>query len=145
MRPEKYNYHVLIGAMNNDRDEIRRLAKDQDNIIIHENVSDMRSLITGCDVAISAAGSTLYEICACGVPLITYITADNQILGAEAFEKMGLAVNCGDMRLIHNGIENLIKTIVHINNHYEQRVYTVINMKNIIDGNGAIKIVKRIL
>ena len=64
MRPEKYNYQILIGVMNTDRDEIKRLAGDQDNIFIHENVSDMRSLIIGCDVAISAAGSTLYEICA---------------------------------------------------------------------------------
>ncbi|MCR5796546.1 MAG: hypothetical protein K6G63_01315 [Eubacterium sp.] len=37
-----------------------------------------------CDIAISAAGSTLYELCACGVPTITYTTADNQIK-AEKF------------------------------------------------------------
>lgn len=145
MRPRKYNYHVLIGAMNTDWNEIRRLAEDQDNIIIHENVSDMRSLITNCDVAISAAGSTLYEICACGIPLVTYITADNQISGAEAFEKIGLAVNCGDMRLVTNRIESLIKTTDSLNDHYDQRVSIVSKMKDTIDGNGAQKIVNRIL
>jgi len=63
-----------------------------------ENVQDMRGLICSMDLIVSAAGSTLYEICACGVPLITFVTADNQIRGAEAFSSLGLAVNIGDLR-----------------------------------------------
>ena len=91
-------YHVLIGAMNTDKDEIRSLAADKEWIELHENVADMKSLICSMDVVVSAAGSTLYEICACGVPLITFSAADNQVPGAEAFSSLGLAVNVGDLR-----------------------------------------------
>lgn len=93
-----FTYHVLVGAMNTDKTLIYQLAEGNDCVVIHENVADMKSLISSVDIAVSAAGSTLYEICACGTPLITFSTADNQVPGAEAFEKLGLAVNVGDLR-----------------------------------------------
>lgn len=40
----------------------------------------MSELMQQCDMAVSAAGSTLYELCACGMPTITYVLADNQKL-----------------------------------------------------------------
>ena len=91
-------YHILLGAMNTDKEEIKALASGMDCVVIHENVQDMRGLICSMDVIVSAAGSTLYEICACGVPLITFSTADNQVPGATAFSSLGLAVNVGDLR-----------------------------------------------
>lgn len=97
-QPDGRTYHILLGAMNQDKTEIREMAEKMDNIILHENVQDMRGLICSMDLIVSAAGSTLYEICACGVPLITFVTADNQIRGAEAFSSLGLAVNIGDLR-----------------------------------------------
>ena len=57
-------------------------------------VKDVKSLIESCDITISAAGSTMYEICACGVPMVTYSLADNQNPGTEAFEKQSLAAGC---------------------------------------------------
>lgn len=111
-------YHFIIGAMNKDRTEIEKLSVDMDNIKLHYNVTDMKSLICSCDIAVSAAGSTLYEICVCGVPLITYVLADNQIPGATAFERNGLAINCGDFR--HNeGRRNCLFEIINslVNNH----------------------------
>ena len=91
-------YHFLLGSMNTDKVEIERVASNVEWMRIHENVSDMRSLIQSMDLVISAAGSTLYEIAACGVPLITYSLADNQIPGGEAFQRLGLAEYIGDLR-----------------------------------------------
>ena len=97
-RNDGLRYHLLIGAMNRDKSEIARIASGSKNIVLHHNVSNMPELISSCDIAVSAAGSTLYEICACGVPLITYVLADNQLQGAKAFEKLGIAAFCGDAR-----------------------------------------------
>lgn len=132
-----YNYHILIGGLNPDKDIIRELAKNNDNIILHENVDDMKSLISSCDIAVSAAGSTLYEICACGVPLITYSFADNQIPGAVAFEKLGLAVNIGDIRDKDAPEEMILKAVETLCMDYPKRDRMGRKMQRMIDGCGA--------
>lgn len=142
-KPKNYVYHILVGSMNLDKAEIRRHALD--NIVIHENVSDMAGLISKMDIAVSAAGSTLYEICACGVPLITYVLADNQIKGADAFEKLGLAVNLGDMRTVKDPCERIISAVEELADDYQKRVDTGIQMQNMIDGHGAERMVREMM
>lgn len=142
-KPENYSYHVLIGALNSDKEEIEKLAGD--NIVLHENVTDMKALIECVDIAVSAAGSTLYEICACGVPVITYVLADNQILGAKAFSNLGLAVNLGDMRTEELLAERILTAVEELSNDYEKRCSVGIRMQEMIDGFGADRMVKEIL
>ncbi len=142
-RPQNFIYHLLIGAMNSDKDEIEKLAGD--NIILHENIIDMKSLIESVDIAVSAAGSTLYEICACGVPLITYVLADNQIANAEAFSNLGLAVNLGDMRIEKSPIEKIFIAVEELSGNYGKRCSIGTHMQQMIDGFGAERMIKKIL
>ena len=155
---QQYIYHFLIGGMNADRDKIYKLASPCDDVVIHENVSDMKSLITSVDLAVSAAGSTLYEICACGVPLITYVLADNQLLGAEVFERLGLAISVGDLRdadtvdtsivmsekLQGHAVERIMMAVEELGSNYSKRVDMGRRMQEMIDGRGAIRIVEEI-
>ncbi len=97
---KKVNFHIIIGLMNEDKAEIEQLANGCDNLILHYDVKDMVKLMQSCDIAISAAGSTLYELCATQTPTITYVIADNQIMAAEAFEKKGIMKYAGDVRQI---------------------------------------------
>lgn len=62
----------------------------------------MKKLMMLCDVAVSVAGSTLYELCACGIPTITYVLADNQIPAEEMFEQEGIMLNARDYRVNMN-------------------------------------------
>lgn len=155
----KFFYHILLGVMNADKEEIKQLAKGKHFAVLHENVTDMKSLIEKMDLAISAAGSTLYEICACGVPLITLATADNQIRGAEAFERIGMGVNIGDVRdpktIVHECIvsgslnalapQKIIAAVEKLASDYEKRVLMGTKMQNMIDGYGANRLVNDIL
>ena len=152
-------FHFLLGALNTDKERIRNLSAGKTHIALHENVTDMRGLIERMDLAVSAAGSTLYEICACGVPLITYVQADNQIAGATAFDKLGLAVNLGDIReegsagdtvisggKLRPGAAGLILDAVEdLGRKYEKRVEIGSHMQELIDGFGADRLVKRML
>ncbi len=144
-KPINYTFHLLLGNMNPDKDVIINLSEENKNFVIHENVIDMRSFISEMDIAVSAAGSTLYEICACGVPLITYSIADNQIYGAEAFEKLELAINIGDLRNIPDPCEKIIGSVKDLANNYEKRVHIGNKMQDMIDGYGADRIVETIL
>ena len=50
--------HVVIGRLNEDKDKLYQLAAELPFLQLHENVSDMASLMASCDLAISAAGTT---------------------------------------------------------------------------------------
>lgn len=147
---DKHTYHILLGALNQDKETIRILADNHGRIVLHENVSDMKALIQGMDIAVSAAGSTLYEICACGVPLITYVLADNQRPGAEAFGQKGLAVDMGDIRE-KNGqfhvaaIDKILNAVDALSADYGSRVEMGARMQRMIDGHGADRIVDAVV
>lgn len=149
-------YHFLIGVMNTDREIIKQCAKNQNNIMLHENVYDMKSLISSCDLAVSAAGSTLYEIAACGVPMIIYLLADNQKAGAETFGEKGLAVNIGDMRnpdmldadtvtVRPDAVKLILSGVEKLKEDYYKRCEIGKNMQALIDGFGADRIVEELM
>ena len=143
--PTGFRYHILLGNMNQDREEIERWAQGNPGIVLHENVTDMKNLISRMDIAVSAAGSTLYEICACGVPLITFSFADNQIPGAKAFEKLGLAICVGDMREEADPSRRILSAVEKLGNDYERRTNIGIRMQELVDGLGADRLVNKIV
>ena len=49
-------------------------------------------LMAHCDVCVSAAGTTLYELCAVGVPTLALAIVENQTQNARAFERSGLGL-----------------------------------------------------
>lgn len=152
-------YHILLGAMNTDKPAIHELAEKMDNIILHENVADMKSLICSMDLIISAAGSTLYEICACGVPLITYSVADNQVPGATAFSSLGFAINIGDLRdpnsivegavmsgtLDNSAIDRIMAAVKSLAVDKKKRVEMSTKQQALIDGRGAERLADKLL
>lgn len=151
-------FHFLLGAMNTDKELFRSISKGNEDIVLHDNVIDMENLISSCDLVVSAAGSTLYEVCACGIPMIVYSIANNQKKGMEAFEKLGLAINVGDLRtkeslslslemkgkLDEDAVERVFGAIDKLSDEYNYRVKIGIQMQNLIDGFGADRIVKAI-
>lgn len=141
-----YNFHFVVGMMNRDKTEIRKLASEYRNIIIHENVAQMGKLMRSCDAAVSASGSTLYELCATQTPTITYVLADNQIPLANGFSDRDIIKYYGDIRVIgKDKLANiLICEIVKLADDYEQRKHIAETMA-VVDGNGAGRIIDRIL
>ena len=57
--------------------------------------AEMRDAMLAADVAVSAAGQTLYELAATGTPTIALCVADNQLAQARAFESEGVLALAG--------------------------------------------------
>ena len=144
-RDNTFNWHFLIGTMNPDYGTISKIAEKNNKIHIHYNVKDMKALICSCDLAVSAAGSTMYEIAACGVPMIAYILADNQIPGAKTFAKLGLAVSCGDLRNKENAATILMDAVDRTVKNYVLRKQISEKMQNMVDGLGADRLARELL
>lgn len=91
-------FHILTGPMHIHRAELYELSDEHARVTLHENVANMAGLMSECDLAFSAAGTTLFELCAIGVPSVSYTMADNQLPGARAFDQAGLIPWIGDIR-----------------------------------------------
>lgn len=140
-------FHFVVGMMNPDKEMIREKAGKSHNIVIHENVQKMAELMESCDVAISAAGSTLYELCAIGIPTLTYVIADNQIPAAREFERRGIMKNCGN--IFELGKETLAKKLIDeaikLADNKDARIKVSKLMRSLVDGKGADRILESVL
>lgn len=139
-------FHIVVGKFNLDIEVLKNIESTYPNIILHMNVSNMSELMKESDLAITAGGSTLYELCACGVPMITYSFSDNQLPGVREFEQLGIAKYCGDIR--DGEIELWKKILETLQFHIENPTChnKIMNcMKNLIDGYGACRLAEILL
>lgn len=136
-------FHFVIGQLNGDYDEIAKLTSGRKGIVLHRNVADMAGLMAKCDIAVSAAGSTLYELCALQTPTITYVLADNQVEGAEEFCHRGVMEYAGDIR--SSGKEQLAaeicKRVLSLSKDEDKRAAYATQAASVVDGHGAARIV----
>lgn len=142
---ESVIFHFIVGALNPSLEYIKNIAEGKENVILHINEKHMSDLMKKCDIAISASGTTLYELCATGIPTITYTLADNQLVAAEQFDKQGIMISVGDCRSDDEFIgrlESLLKNLV--NNEALRRKLSE-KMQTLVDGNGAARIADMLL
>lgn len=138
-------YHIVLGAMNRDVDAIEQIAAGQEHIVLYRQISDMRSLMLRCDAAISAGGTTLFELCACGLPTVTYVLADNQIMNAASFEEAGLMPCAGDIRKDCQFARHVLERLETLTQDHPLRQRVAERMQALVDGNGAIRLAREIL
>lgn len=97
------NINIVIGNAfeKNLIEKIFDAAQKNENIYAYEN-ANMSQLMLKCDIAISACGSTLYELSAMKVPAIGIVLAENQKYVAEKMKNMGLILDCFYIENIDN-------------------------------------------
>lgn len=135
-------FHFIVGALNPRMDRIKSIAKE--NTIIHINERQMSNLMQYCDIAVSAAGTTLYELCAAGIPTITYTLADNQLTAADEFDKRGMMINVGDCRSNSRFINSLQEHLNELIDNDTRRKDLSQKMKRVVDGCGSDRIVGKL-
>lgn len=136
-------FHFIVGLLNPRIQGIKKL--ESGNVVLHINERHMAELMQKCDIAIAAAGSTLYELCACGIPTITYTLADNQLIAAEEFQNQGVMLNAGDCRGDDQFMNKLTNCFIIVVNRPRIRKELSSHMQNLVDGLGAKRIVNELL
>ena len=135
--------HVVVGRLNEDKDKLYKLADELPFLQLHENVSDMASLMASCDLAVSAAGTTLYELCAAGVPSMSFCLADNQLTAAKAFDEAGAIPCAGDIRRSCDEVlGNVMNFMTYMSENFKKRKAALETMRQLVDGKGAMRIAK---
>lgn len=141
----KIKFHFIAGALNPRIELIKSVSETLDNVVLHINEQHMAELMQACDIALSASGTTLYELCACGLPTITYTLADNQLVAADEFQKQGIMINAGDCRRNPQFFDILKCHLLDIIRDSKKRRNMSRRMRLCVDGNGSSRLAERLL
>lgn len=85
---------VVVGSSNPHFEQLEREAR-KGNCRLVRSASNMPELMSQADIAIAAGGTTAWELCYLGVPMIVLALADNQRANVEQLASAGVAVNLG--------------------------------------------------
>lgn len=138
------HYYVILGRFHMDQSELEEKWKDCGHVHLLKNVSNMSDYMKSCDVAITAGGVTVYELCACGIPSILYTLADNQLRIAQAVSERRLIPWVGDVR--ENMRECMDSIVEHLEMYVsdrEKRRQLSVRMRECVDGNGSRRLADR--
>lgn len=133
---------VICGRFYQKIDELKRKYEEYPNIHIHSNVNNLVDYMRSADLAISAGGFTLYELCAVGTPTISFSFANNQLDNVRQFEEDKIMEYLGDFRRC-----DTIKPISDVIERYKDKEYRrmrAVLMQRLVDGNGATRIIKSV-
>lgn len=147
------HYHVLTSGANTRYAALAALAQTRPNVHIHTGITDVAALMASCDLAVSAGGTTLCELCAVGVPSVSYLMADNQRTAVETFAKKRLIPCAGDIRALSQSgpavsRDCLCRILAFLSDMAQDsaaRAAVSASMKDYLDGSGAEKIAQTLL
>ena len=140
-----WRIHVLTGPMHVHRSELQALAASHPQLLLHENVTRMADLMRACDLAVSAAGTTLYELCAAGVPSVSFTMADNQLPCSRDMERFAGVPCAGDVRSTPDLTARLMSLLFSLAENPRQRSSLSRSMHAAVDGKGAERIARELL
>ncbi len=139
-------YHMVSGPFNSFADRLKEKCGGYKNVIVHEGLSSLKDLMKKCDTVITATGSTIYEACAVGVPMVCFYFAENQRQGAQALSRLTEIKNAGCISTDKaKTAKNIADTLLHCVSDFSYRQRLYIQEKKLIDGHGAVRLAQNIL
>lgn len=139
---EKETYQridVICGIYNTDYDRLKEKYQSDKNIFVHKAVDDIEIYMKQADLAVSAGGMTLYELCAVGTPAISYAIADNQRNNVRKFQEDSIIDYAGDARK-EDVVSNIVRFICSSRENEKLRLERSKKMQSFVDGKGAERI-----
>lgn len=140
------DFYFVLGRFNKNIDTLKNAYGKYENTHFLVNIPDMDKYMKMCDIAVTAGGTTTYELCACGIPSVMYTLADNQLEIAKTVSDKKIIPWAGDVR------DNPQKCADKINSHietlcgnYSLRCEVSKKMQDICDGHGCERIVKLLI
>ena len=135
---------VVVGPANPHHEILSQaVASSQIDIELLDNVTDMPGLMAWDDVAVSAAGSTCWELAFMGLPSILMVLADNQVENTAKLVEAGVAESLGwasaaSSKNISDAITGLLK------DPKGRETFSELG-RRLVDGRGCERVTTRLL
>ena len=140
-----YGVYIIIGSMNAYENDILEFTKKESRLYVLKNISNISYYMRICEFAVSAGGTTLYELCVCKTPTVCFSFADNQYEFVKQMEKEKVMLCAGDPRFDCDIGRRIVSCLIKIKNNDWLKMKFVNNMECLLDGKGATRIAKRLL
>lgn len=135
-----FSFDVIIGSMNQDEIPLQELAaRHPEQIHLHKNISNMSYYMRRNQLAVSAGGTTLLELCACSTPTVCFSFADNQLDGVRQMADLQIMLHAGDARF-DPVVSNILQALnTYLTSTALQKEYAA-RMNKLVDGQGVKRI-----
>ena len=134
----------VVGATTEDFDSIKRAAQSlAGRITFVKSATDMAALMMQADVAVSAAGSTCWELCCLGLPSLLVDVAGNQTAEALELDRQGYAKYVGSAATLDP--DRLAQELRELLRSEETRRSLSSKGRELVDGLGAERVVSALL
>lgn len=130
---------IVIGAGNPHYESVAREAA-RHGIEILRSVEDMAPLMAWADLAVSAGGSTVWELAFMGLPALVAIVAGNQEKPVNLLGENGICQSCGWIRdKSARELAGMIDGLIHDG---DLRLEMSKKARRMVDGKGAARVIK---
>ena len=137
---ENLKFLVVIGPLNQFYDVFKDYVKETDlNVDLIKSPKNMRDIYIESDMAISAAGSSCYELAYFGIPNIIIAIAQNQYNIARELDNKNISFFIGEKEKFKE--EKLLEKVEELINNIKVREKMKENSQRLVDGKGKIRIV----
>jgi UDP-2,4-diacetamido-2,4,6-trideoxy-beta-L-altropyranose hydrolase len=130
---------LLVGGSNPHVNDLQhQVAHSGLKIEFRTNVCNVGEFMAEADVAISAAGSTCWELCLLALPSLLVDIADNQTAVAREMHKRECAIHIGDRTVKPQALAQALHSLL---SDVEHRRLLSENSRALVDGRGAARVV----
>lgn len=135
-----YDFEVIVGGMNRYANDLVKLSEKNPHIFLHQNIRNMSEYMRKCELAVSAGGTTLFELCACQIPTVCFSFADNQEALVGQMGKRRVMLVAGDAREEEAIGRKICEQLVFLQKDEAVRKEYISNMSKLVDGRGVSRI-----
>jgi UDP-2,4-diacetamido-2,4,6-trideoxy-beta-L-altropyranose hydrolase len=130
---------VVVGGGNPHAGKIENAVRNAGpKMKMVQDVRNMAELMAASDIAVSAAGSTCWELCALGLPALLIDVSANQTPLAVDLSGRSCAIHAGDGSVSSNKIANDFRRLC---GDHELRQQICRRSRDLVDGEGARRVV----
>lgn len=143
---EHISFHIVTGRFNPHLETLRETESSLQGVHIYHDVSDMAGLMEKCDMAVTAGGTTIYELAAVGVPFLCFSYANNQEALTEYIGTKQIAGFAGAFHKGEAAVLEEMKTLFDLYaGSYDLRKNCFQKEREMIDGRGAYRLAEKLI
>lgn len=143
--PVNWRFVVISGGHNprNPQLAVWIEVHGQGRVSLLINPDNVAAIMAGCDLAVMAGGTSIYEAASCGLPMVLIAIADNQIQPAKAWANAGAALFPGVLQEVNAG--QLISAVSKLAADDVFRRDMAMKAGDLVDGKGAQRLASKII